>query len=667
MAPTIALAVLAVVAIYALKIYLQFAKNLQAAKESGIAYTIVPFFASNRLFQLSCIVLIPLARSLPKAWTEPWFDLTLEWGWQRRYEPFKRFGSDTFIAVSPERNVLYTADADVVSQITTRRNDFPKALEVYESIKLYGNNVVTSEGQLWRHHRKITSPPFTEKNNHLVWAETLDQGQAMLNGWLGGSKDSAKTISTIAEDAMRLSLYVISRAGFGVRLQWPGTEVQGNAHSEKGEDGSISSSGVSGDHSMSYTDALGTCLHSIILILVTPRFLLSEYSLRSAVLNSSLTAATTEYLPFQTTSEAYTSYIEWGKYMNEMFLAKKAEVLAGNEGDKLDLMIALIKGAGITPENLEKGKDATPQSLTDEEILGNAFVFILAGHETTANSIHFCLVLLALNIRSQRHLQADLDEIIHGRPLSQWDYDEIVPKLFGSMAGAVMNEELRLLAPVVGVPKSTSKNSPQPLNVDGKKCTVPGDTYIALITPAVHRNPNQWPAGPPSDPENPAHLYSNTDNDLEEFKPERWLLDSEAKNDASMPDQNGDTEASHLGVNTAADTSAALYRPPKGAYIPFSEGYRSCIGRRFAQVEILAVLALIFSQYSVELAVDAYASDEQVEKMSVPEKRKVWQKAKTEVDRQMRDDMGSVITLQLRKGSIGLRFVKRGNERFDFK
>jgi len=277
MASTIALAVFTVVGIYALKLYLQFTGNLKAAKESGITYTIVPFFLVNRLFQLSQIITVPLARKLPRAWTEPWFDLTLDWGWKRRYEPFKRFGSDTFMTVSPERNVLYTADADVVMQITTRKNDFPKALEVYESIKVYGNNVVTSEGQLWRHHRKITSPPFTEKNNHLVWAETLDQGQAMLNGWLGGSRDSTKTISTIADDAMRLSLYVISRAGFGVRLQWPGTEEdQANARSEKEEDWSISSSGVSGDHTMSYTDALGTCLHRILLILLMPKFLLSE-------------------------------------------------------------------------------------------------------------------------------------------------------------------------------------------------------------------------------------------------------------------------------------------------------------------------------------------------------------------------------------------------------
>lgn len=349
-----------------------------------------------------------------------------------------------------------------------------------------------------------------------------------------------------------------------------------------------------------------------------------------------------------------------------MFQSKKAAVLAGEEGDQMDLMVALLKGAGITKENAEMGDKAPKQSLTDEEILGNAFVFILAGHETTANSIHFALVLLALNLASQRRLQADLDEIFQGRPVSQWEYDRDVPKLFGGMAGAVMNEELRLCAPVVGVPKSTAPNSPQPLNVDGKKCTVPEGVYIALMTPAVHRNPNHWPTGPPKDPQNPLHPLSNTDNDLEEFKPERWLLDSNAKSASTMPEQNGDSEASNTGINTAADTSAALYRPPKGAYIPFSEGYRSCIGRRFAQVEILAVIALIFSQYSVELSVDEFATDAEVNNMDNKAKREVWGKARDEVERQMREDMGSVITLQLRTGSIGLRFVKKGEERFDY-
>ena len=350
--------------------------------------------------------------------------------------------------------------------------------------------------------------------------------------------------------------------------------------------------------------------------------------------------------------------------MNEIFQQRKAAVLKGEEG-AMDLMTALVKGAGITKESSTGGKPSV-QSLTDEEILGNSFVFILAGHETTANSVHFCLVLLAMNIAAQRRLQADLDEIFQGRPVSEAEYEEIIPKLFGGMAGAVLNEELRLLAPVVALPKSTMKDSPQTLEIGGRICTVPADCYIAIITSAAHRNPNQWPTGPPADSDKPTHPLSNLDNDLEEFKPERWILDPNAKHTAKMPDQDTDEEASSLGINTAADTSAALYRPRKGAYIPFSEGHRSCIGRRFAQVEVLAVLALIFSHYSVELAVDAYASDKEVEMMDDHAKFEVWSRARDEVNRQMNADMFTVVTLQLRKGAIKLRFVKRGKERFDF-
>lgn len=107
----VAVSVLALILIYALKIYLQFAKNLADAKASGMTYIIVPVSQVNRLYQVACIVLLPILRSLPTAWTESWLDFTLEWGWKRRYEPFQRLGADTFLIVSPERNILSTAEA----------------------------------------------------------------------------------------------------------------------------------------------------------------------------------------------------------------------------------------------------------------------------------------------------------------------------------------------------------------------------------------------------------------------------------------------------------------------------------------------------------------------------------------------------------------------------
>ena len=625
----IPIALLVAAALYAIKLYRQFRKHLADAQASGIPYQIVPFFLVNRLFQVSCIFLLPIFRKLPKSWTESWLPLVVEWGWARRYEPFARIGSDTFLTVSPERNVLYTAEASVIHQITNRRNDFPKALEVYKSLLVFGTNVVTTEGAEWRHHRKIVSPPFTEKNNHLVWEETLAQAQAMIDGWFGTDKERSKTVRTAADDAMRLSLHIISKAGFGVSMAWPGLP------DESGQE--TRAANLEHGHTMTYTDALGILLHNMVPVILIPRLLL-------------------KYLPTKTTRLAYTSYTEWRQYMREVYNDKKAKILAGQESEHEDLMTAMLKSADVTAHGsaVEDGKKAE-QSMTDEEILGNAFVFILAGHETTANSIHFCLIYLAMHISSQRRLQQDLDKTFQGRPISEWSYEEDIPMLFGNMAGAVLNEELRLIPPVVGIPKRTGPGKPQSLIVGGKKCIVPENTYISLVCHSAHRNPNQWPTGPPANLAKPSHPLSNTDNDLEEFKPERWFISSDREETAAK-----------LTDDLATDTTSSLFKPEKGAYIPFSDGFRSCIGRRFAQVELLAFLALVFSQYSVELSLEDWASDEQVEKWDHTRRRQVWELAKTKVENQMINDMASVITLQLRKGHVPLRLVKRGKEMFDW-
>ena len=370
-------------------------------------------------------------------------------------------------------------------------------------------------------------------------------------------------------------------------------------------------------------------------------------------------------------------------YMNEMFQAKKEKVIDGTEQVGFDLMGVLMKGSDVAvepkgPLGSQTSPTPTKQALSDDEILGNVFVFILAGHETTANSIEFSLLYLAMNVPSQRHLQKDLDNIFNGKSISEWTYERDVPKLFSSMAAAVLNEQLRLIPPVPNIPRWCPPDKPQRLIVDGRECTVPGDTQIHISCMVAHRNPRYWPSNPPSDPEHPVHATSNTDNDLEEFRPERWLpediktIEATIKNQNILPELEKQSLAdvretpADFGVDTSSDTAAELFHPYKSSYIPFSEGYRACLGRRFGQVQVLAVLAVIFTQYSVELAVDKWATDEEIETMGEEERRTVWRKAKDETMETMRTGMQTAITIQLRNKKIPLRFVRRGKERFDF-
>lgn len=626
-------------------------RNIALARSSGIHYIVVPFFFLNRWWILGHRLVLPLLDRLPAKYTQ-WVDFVLlQFTFDYGYEVFKRVGHDTFLTAGAGGITLYTCEPAVISQITTRRNDFPKPIHIYQSLDIYGKNVVTTEGHIWRQHRKATSPPFTERNNVLVWQESIRQAQAMLTSWVGADGKGNKTVDRLMDDTMRLSLNVISAAGFGRKMDWPTEESK----DRKDSSGYVDPSKIKNEdqdtdegHTMSYTYAIHCLLDNILFQFIMPRWLLKK-------------------IPSSRTKKAQESYVEWGNYMKELLYKKKADIESGAANKETnDILTQLVKGQLVASD--EKSKD---NQLTEAEVMGNMFVLILAGHETAANSIHFSTLYCALRPESQRHLQQDLDRDLQGRPPTEWDYERDLPSLFGDMAGAILAEELRLVPPVIGIPKSTMNGAgPQKLTVDGKPCIVPADTYISLATAAAHRHPNYWPKSPPTLPGGKtAHPLSNIDNDLEEFRPERWLLSAETGVSTTATDVNGipvETLAAErdLGVNESADTSDRLFKPHRGAYLPFSEGYRACLGRRFAQVEVLAVLAVLFQDYSVELAVDKYATDEELDKMSNEEKAEVWQKAAADARELLLNSMGVQITLQIRGGTVPFRFVKRGEERF---
>jgi cytochrome P450 len=598
-------------------------KNIRVAKASKIPYVVVPFYTYNRLLALlSRYPLGFLDKWSPNPPITSWRNLVKSnWPWKFRHEPFVQLGTDTFLTVAPGGLILYTADASVISQITERGSDFPKATHLYTTVDIYGKNVVSSEGAIWRHHRKVTGLSFTERNNQLVWRETLEQSQAMLDSWTANGAEKGKTIKTLQGDAMKLSLNVISAAGLGRKMAWP-----------RDDKASRDDKNIPNGHTMSFTDAIGFLLKNVLVIMILPKWFMSTSPFPEVLQNLHTNNTFTENAPFKFFHKCYVAYDEWGKYMSTMVSEKRLSS-SQSTATTTDLLTQLSK----TPAD---AKDTSP-ALTDSEIMGNLFVLIIAGHETSASSIHCSLFLLALHPHIQSVVQADLDRIFSSRPVSTWNYDTDLPALLTSHLGAVLAEQLRLIAPIINIPKIVA-STPQKLTIeDGKEVTAPLNTMIRLCVPSVHRNPKFWPAGLPATPGKSAFPPGNESNDLEEFKPSRWLPSS-------------------------STSSPSIYKPVKGSYIPFSDGARGCLGKRFAQVEILAALAVILSQYSVELAVDEWASDAEIEKMTEEERESVWKKAEESATWCWQNKMGVVITLQMRGECVPVRFVRRGAERFRF-
>jgi cytochrome P450 len=199
-----------------------------------------------------------------------------DWVWEQRFYPFEKKG-DVLLTVSPGAIHIWLANAEAIRQVTARREAFPKPLESYRILDIFGRNVITTEGGEWRQHRKISSPVFNEKNNALVFAEACRQAEGLLGKWLR-QRPEASTIEEVPVDVMRLTLHIISRVGFGVRLLWPGEKPD---EKESAQDTVFSSSDPPVGHTMSYENSLDTLLGSLLWVILAPKWLMSKIASRT--------------------------------------------------------------------------------------------------------------------------------------------------------------------------------------------------------------------------------------------------------------------------------------------------------------------------------------------------------------------------------------------------
>jgi cytochrome P450 len=188
---------------------------------------------------------------------------------------------------------------------------------------------------------------------------------------------------------------------------------------------------------------------------------------------------------------------------------------------------------------LMQARDEDGSGFTDREVRDQVMTLLFAGHDTTTSTVAFLFHELAGQPGALARLQEEQDRVLGGRPPTAAECNgEALPEL--EMA---IDETLRLYPPAWIGPRRCV----EPFEFAGHR--IPGGVPVAYCSWASHRLPEVFP-------------------EPDEFRPARFAPDEKAK-------------------------------LPKGAYVPFGAGSRTCIGMRFGQMEVRTIASLILQRFEL--------------------------------------------------------------------
>ncbi|XP_025939649.1 thromboxane-A synthase isoform X1 [Apteryx rowi] len=181
--------------------------------------------------------------------------------------------------------------------------------------------------------------------------------------------------------------------------------------------------------------------------------------------------------------------------------------------------------------------------LTEDEIAGQAFLFLIAGYETTTSALSFATYLLATNPECQEKVLQEVDDFSAKHIIPDYQNVQELPYL-----DMVIAETLRMYPPAFRFTREAAKDCV----VLGQR--IPAGAVIETAVGHLHYNSDFWP-------------------EPEKFIPERFT--EEAKKE----------------------------RHPF-AYLPFGAGPRGCIGMRMGLLETKMTLLRILQKFRFKTCPD---------------------------------------------------------------
>jgi cytochrome P450 len=222
-------------------------------------------------------------------------------------------------------------------------------------------------------------------------------------------------------------------------------------------------------------------------------------------------------------------------------IEKRAQRARAGLDELISRVIAERRASGRrVPDLLQMLLDATdPENpadrLTEKEIMDELVTFLLAGHETTSNTLTWALYLISQSPEVERKLVEELGRELGDRLPRPEDLERLV------YTDRVVKEAMRLYPPAFVLARRAARDTTI------GPYAVPRGSEVVVWTYFTHRDPRYYP-------------------EPEAFRPERFEEAEEA-------------------------------RRPKQAYLPFGAGPRACIGRAFAQSEATILLACLYQRF----------------------------------------------------------------------
>ncbi|KFV51364.1 Cytochrome P450 3A9, partial [Gavia stellata] len=205
---------------------------------------------------------------------------------------------------------------------------------------------------------------------------------------------------------------------------------------------------------------------------------------------------------------------------------------------RVDFLQLMIESQNSTSHGSNEANHSY-KTLTDTEILSQAFIFLFAGYEPTSNTLCYLAYELAMHPDVQQKLLEEIDTVLPNKaPLT---YEVMMQLEYLDMT---LNETLRLF-PLGGRIERVCKK-----DVEINGVTIPKGTVVIIPPYTLHHNPEYWP--------NP-----------EEFRPERFSKENRETIDPYT-------------------------------YLPFGAGPRNCIGMRFALLTLKVAITILLQHFTFQ-------------------------------------------------------------------